>query len=80
MEEAFEEVLKGFPIIFIKEMNDTLTKEITQHDLYGLVDSMDSGKFPRHDGIPIEFLKCLWLALGCDFYQMIWKNITRGIP
>lgn len=39
---------------------------------------METGKSPRHDGKPIEFLKCLWHALGYDFYQMIQKSIAQG--
>lgn len=67
-----------FPFVFTKEMNDTLTRGITQQELYGSVDSMAFGKLLGHDGILVEFLKCLWPTLGYDFFQMIRKSITLG--
>lgn len=57
-------------------MNETLVKEITQQELYGSIDSMATGKSPGHDGIHVEFFKCLWPTLGYDFYQMVRKSIT----
>ena len=48
-ENALREVFEDFPIIFTEVMNASLTKEIMQHELYGAVDSMATGKAPRHD-------------------------------
>lgn len=50
---ALREVFEDFPVTFIEVMNASLTKEIMQHELYGAVDSMATGKARKHDGIPI---------------------------
>lgn len=59
-------------------MNTAPTKEITQHELYGVIDSMATWKTHGHNGIPIEFLQQLWLALGGDFCRMIHKGLKEG--
>lgn len=63
-EEALREVHEEFPVMFTKETNEAFAKEITQQELFGSIDSMALGKSPRHDGIPVEFLKCFWPTLG----------------
>lgn len=63
-------------------MNDS-AKEITQHELYGAMDSMANKKAPWHGGNPIELFKLLWVAMAKDFYRykvalnkghFVWDN------
>ena len=69
-------------------MNESSSKEITQGELFIVVNSMAKGKAPSDDMIPIEFFHQLWPTLGKDFYQMIrnsiklgafYKGVTRGL-
>lgn len=43
-EDPLREVFEDFPTTFTDAMNGSLTKEITQHELYGAMDSMANGK------------------------------------
>lgn len=53
-EDALREVFEDFPTMFADAMNNPLIKKITQHELYGVVDSMANGKIPQHDGILLK--------------------------
>lgn len=61
-------------------MSIDLTKEITQHVLYGAVDSMATWKAPRHDGIPFELLQQLWHALGGISIKWSINGSKKGHP
>ena len=63
-EETIMEVFTGFRTSFSEEMNASLTKEITERELGGVVRDMAKGKAPGHDGIPIEFFQRLWPTVG----------------
>lgn len=56
-EDALREVFDDLPIAFLDVMDDSFAKEITQHELYEVVDSMANGKAPWHDGILIKLIK-----------------------
>ena len=69
-------------------MNDPLSKDITERELFMMITFMAKGNTPWHDGIPIEFFLHLWLAVGYDFHQMIlreiesmtlYEGVTKGI-
>ena len=77
-EEAIIEVFVEFQAIFIEEMNASLTKEITERELGGVVRDMAKGKALDHDGISIEFFQRLWSIVGQDFLQMVLRSIKRG--
>lgn len=72
------EIFENFLVSFTDGMNVLLTNEITQQELYGAIELMGNGKSPGHDGIPMEYFKQLWPALGNDFYLMIQRSITHG--
>ena len=77
-EETIIEVFVEFQATFIEEMNASLTKEITERELGGVVRDMAKGKALDHDGIPIEFFQQLWSTVGQDFLQMVLRSIKRG--
>lgn len=64
-------MLQELPVTFMTEMNDSHTKEMTQQELFRSIDSVETIKSLGHDGILVEFLKCLGLALGYNFYHMV---------
>ena len=77
-EEAIMEVFSSFRASFSEEMNASLTKEISERELGGIVRDMAKGKAPGHDGIPIEFFQRLWPAVGQDFLHMLIRSIEIG--
>ena len=77
-EEAIMEVFIGFRALFTEEMNASLTREITERELGGVVRDMAKGKAPGHDGIPIEFFQRLWPTVGKYFLQMILSSTEKG--
>ena len=77
-EEAIMEVFTGFRVSFSEEMNASLTKEITERELGGVVRDIAKGKAPGHDRIPIEFFQRLWPTVGQDFLLMLVRNMERG--
>lgn len=75
---TLKEVFVDFPKTITNTLKDKLTKDIAQHEFYRVMDSMASGKTPGHDGMPIELIGKLWLALGNDLCMMIKRNIDLG--
>lgn len=52
-EETLARVMEGVTATFTNAINETLSKEITENELQGAVNSMAKGKAPGHDGIPV---------------------------
>ena len=73
-----DEVLEDLPATFTCDMNESLSKDITERELSAEVLSMAKGKAPGHDGVPIEFFQKLWPIIGHDFYCMLLKGIEEG--
>ncbi len=59
--------------------NTELEKPYTKGELYDALKSMESGKAPGIDGIPVEFYKSLWAVLGDDVLEMLNDSLTRGL-
>ena len=49
------EVLEGLPATFMYDINQSLSKDITEWELSAAVLSMAKRKALGHDGVPIEF-------------------------
>ena len=77
-EEALEEVLRDLPTILTPNMNEALSKEITEEELGGAVREMTKGKAPGFDGVPVEFFQQTWPFVGMDYHAMILKGIDDG--
>ena len=56
-EEALARVMERVPATFTNVMNIVLSKEITERELRGAVNSMAKGKALGHDGISVEFFQ-----------------------
>ena len=76
-EEVLEKVMEGVPATFTNAMNVGLSKEITERELRGAVNSMAKGKAPGHDGIPVEFFQKMWYTISKDFHLMVKMNIEE---
>lgn len=63
---------------FTCDMNETLSKDITERELSAAVSSMAKGKAPRYDGIPIDFPQKLWSIVGNNFHRMILNSFKKG--
>lgn len=60
------------------EANTELENPFTKGELYNALKSMECGKAPGIDGIPVEFYKSLWPVLGDDLLEVINDSLTRG--
>lgn len=58
--------------------NVELEKPFTKGELYDALKSMECGKAPGIDGIPVEFYKSLWAVLGDDLLEVLNDSLTRG--
>ena len=76
-EEALEKVMEGVPATFTNAMNGELSKEITERELRGAVNSMAKGKTPGHDDIPVELFQKMWYTIGKDFRLMVKMSIEE---
>ena len=56
-------------------MNETLERNIAEWELRSAANSMEKGKAPRHDVIPIEFFQWLWPAIGKGSHQMFIRSL-----
>lgn len=51
-----------------EESNNMLEQSLSQNELYTAMMSMENGKTPGIDGIPVDFYKILWPVIGEDFF------------
>ncbi|CAM4615061.1 unnamed protein product, partial [Leuciscus chuanchicus] len=47
-------------------------------ELHGALQSMESGKTPGIDGIPVEFLKTFWSQIGADLLEVLNDGLLEG--
>ena len=78
LEGAMNEVLDGLPATFTCDMNETLSKDITEKELLAAVLLMAKGKTLGYDRIPIKFFQKLWSTVGNDFRHILLKGIKEG--
>ena len=65
------EVLGLFPRMITDEMNEDLTKEITEEEIRYTLHSFQKGQSPGPDGFTVEFYK--------GFYDLIKKDIPKVV-
>jgi hypothetical protein len=53
-------ILKNIEQMITKEMNENLIKNITEEEVWNAINSLQKGKSPGIDGIPIEFYRKIW--------------------
>lgn len=57
---------------------DRLDRVFTKDELYATLSSMQNGKSPGLYGLPCEFYKSLWDAIGEDFCSMASEVFASG--
>lgn len=60
------------------EANAKLEAQITMNELYTAMMSLQSGRAPGIDGLPVDFYKSFWSVLGEDLLEVITDSLERG--
>ncbi len=68
---------EGLPILD-EESNEDLKFPLTVQELYIALMSMENGKSPGIDGLPIEFNKHFWPILGEDLLAVFNESLIKG--
>ncbi len=61
------------------ESNSLLKKPLSASELHVALRSMDCGKAPGIDGLPIEFYKTFWSVLGGDLLSVLNNSLAGGL-
>lgn len=61
-----------------EEANTVLGGVLTLEELEKALQSMESGKAPGVDGLPVDFYKSFWPELGTDVLAVLRDSITTG--
>lgn len=61
-----------------EESNEDLNRPITLEELYKNLQSMECGRVPGMDGLPIEFYKSYWNIIGEDLLEVLNNSLTEG--
>lgn len=61
-----------------EETNTSLEGVLTLEELERALQSMESGKAPGVDGLPVDFYKSFWPVLGIDVLAVLRDSIGKG--
>ena len=62
-----------------EETNSWLERPLSASELHVALRSMDCGKAPGIDGLPIEFYKTFWSVLGGDLLSVLNDSLAGGL-
>ncbi len=60
------------------EANAGISGALNLGELHKAVQSMESGRVPGIDGIPVDFYKCFWEVIGEDLWKysmVVWMKV-----
>lgn len=60
------------------EANAELERPLSVHELYSAVQGMANGLAPGIDGIPIDFYKSFWSAIGANLLAVPNESLAEG--
>jgi exonuclease III len=63
-------ILENIDPILTNEMNQQLVKEISENEVFTAINTLQDGKSPGIDGLPIEFYKKIWPYLKQEITNM----------
>ena len=69
--------LTGLPQLDAED-NDMLESPLTLPELYAALMSLQSGRAPGLDGLPVDFYKSFWSVLGEDLLEVISSSLETG--
>lgn len=75
--DVYSSFLAGLPQVS-SEDNDELTAELTLEELYAAMMSLQSGKAPGMDGLPVDFYKSFWSIIGPDLLEVMKDSLKIG--
>lgn len=61
-----------------EDSNVDLEASLSAQELQGALQSMQSGKAPGIDGLPVEFYKAFWPVIGPDLLDVLRDSLRRG--
>jgi len=61
-----------------EEVNADLSKAVTLEELEKALQSMEGGKVPGIDGLPVEFYRTFWTEVSPDLLQVINESLING--
>ncbi|KAI9559441.1 pol-like protein [Daphnia sinensis] len=64
------EVLENIQSILTDDINQQLVKEISENEVLNAINTLQEGKSPGIDGLPIEFYKKIWPLLKNEITEM----------
>ncbi len=62
-----------------EDLYAALKRAISLGELHEALQSMENGKAPGIDGIPVEFYKAFWPVIGKDLLAVLSDSLIRGL-
>lgn len=76
--EVAQSFYEGLPKVS-KEANMELDAPISADELYSALQSLESGKSPGIDGLPLDFNKVFWPGIGKDLLLVLRDSLSTKL-
>lgn len=75
--EVAQSFYEGLPKV-PEEANAELDAPISADEVFSALQSLESGKAPGIDGIPVDFYKAFWSEIGNDLLLVLKNSLSKG--